>query len=115
MANGNWDDAVAHASDDANGDNLMVGLAQGDRHREILREQALVALSGVLISSFRTGESSMDKVNAEIDKAIQSVIANSKKDGIDLDDELLDILADASGKMLGIAEEWHAVKVILTQ
>lgn len=115
MANGNWDDAVAHASDDANDDNLMVGLAQGDRHREILREQALVALSGVLISSFRTGESSMDKVNAEIDKAIQSVIANSKKDGIDLDDELLDILADASGKMLGIAEEWHAVKVILTQ
>lgn len=118
MTNGIWDDTVAQITDEVSqseDEGLMVGLSQGSRHRQIIREKLLMALSGVLISAFRSGESSMDKVNNEIDKAIKAVLSNAAKDGLELDDELLDILADASGKMLGIAEEWHNVKLILSQ
>ncbi|MEG3764881.1 hypothetical protein [Alteromonas sp. 14N.309.X.WAT.G.H12] len=118
MTNGIWDEVLTQAAeyaDESGDDELMVGLSQGGRHRKILRDKMLMALSGVLISTFRAGEISMDKINREIDSAIKAVVSNAEKDGLELDDKLLSILADASGRMLGIAEEWYNVKVILTQ
>jgi hypothetical protein len=117
MANGTWEGKVAQIREDVahNQENVESGLSQGERHREILREQILLALAGVLIPHFQSGEKSMDRVSDEIDSAVEGVVANAAKDGIDLDEKLLDKLADASGKMIAISEEWHEVKTILSQ
>jgi hypothetical protein len=118
MTNGTWVDKLTQIAEDAEHiqeDNSVSGLSQGERHRSILRQQTMLALSGVLIPYFQSGEKSMDQVSKEIESVIEAMVVKATKDGLDLDDELLDDLADASGKMIAISEEWHEVKLILSQ
>lgn len=111
MAKGNWrsrvDALISEVSDESGGTH------DPDRHQSILRKKLLISLcSATLLPVEQAARSHLD-VSDAIEGVVDALIANSKKDGLDLDGELLDHLTDISAKLYAVEQTWASIHKIL--
>lgn len=112
MSKDTWNDVVEE-SVKTSSDIKESGLIQGTRHQEIIRAKLLKRLVSRTSSSIKSAESSLYSLGGELDDMLEAVILNQGKDGLDLDNELLETLIHLSGQVHAVQVAWKEISTLL--
>lgn len=117
MADNNWKTALDVLSESASDSEGRAGglnvLKNGERHAEIVREKLLAVFSASVSPLLNKMEKSRHEFEMEIDKIVDSVVLNAKKDGLDYDSEMLDRLVMVNAKVYAIQVELREIHHLL--
>ncbi len=114
MNKGRWKSAISDLmnQDPAEGG---LGLSQGIRHQEIVRERLIKVLLGAVSSHISSGTNAHLSFAQAVDNTIEAVIENAQKDGLDLDGELIDQLTSVAANLHAIRVKWKEIESLLNQ
>lgn len=114
MTQGNWNNVVDEISESLQAAKRS-GLTQGERHQEIVRKKLLDGLKKSTTPIMKGGESYLYALGSEIDEMTDAIVKNQQKDGLDLDNDLLELLIHMSGKIHAIQVNWKEISDTLKQ
>jgi hypothetical protein len=118
MTQGKWGALIkdVNAEPSSKGPPSNVGhLKHHDRHQAIIRKRLIACLAGATESDMLAGARVHEKIGQEVDDVLEAIIDNAKKDGLDLDGELLDSLSLIAANLFAVQLKWQEIKQLLNQ
>lgn len=91
------------------------GLVNGARHKDIIKNHLLMALSDSMQSVFTAGDKAHFRAGSEIDDVVDAMVQNAGKDGVDLDGDFIQKLLEMSGTIHAVHVKWQEVKKCLNE
>tara|TARA_Y100000310_G_C20703805_1_gene832680 strand:+ start:5895 stop:6260 length:366 start_codon:yes stop_codon:yes gene_type:complete len=88
---------------------------QHERHQSIVRQQLLSKLSVELAPIMKQGNKILALVGERIDDSIDEMGVQISKDGLDVDNELLNILSDISGDLYAVQTKFQEIQKRIKQ
>lgn len=112
MTSDTWNEVVEELVQKSS-DVEELGLIQGTRHQEIVRNKLLNRLISRTSKSIESAEDALYFLGSELDDMLESVLLNQSKDGLDLDNELLETLIHISGQVHAVQVAWKEISTLL--
>ena len=111
MAKGKWREMVDEIISESGSADVFNH--DPDRHQSILRKELLRSLFNATLQPMALAAQNHEKVSDAIEGVVDAIIENAKRDGLDLDGELIDHLTDISAKLYAVEESWESIHKLL--
>jgi hypothetical protein len=85
-------------------------LSQHGRREEIVRRRILAAFKSEMDPKIKLAISANSELGDAVDNLYDTIVETAKKDGMDLDGDLLDLLATITGDLYAIQMKLNEVK-----